>query len=146
MREIDDCQGARRGEARCNISCRGPGPRPSHDGAQARQTTMVHVPQRRHEMLEGKRAEVEVASLRLGDQVQADWLPLLGIAYDSKDDIVEVVLEGLDHLIPNPREIYVDDDPLGLLTFEIVNADDVREIIRFRDPLALPAPARTSGL
>jgi hypothetical protein len=57
-----------------------------------------------------------------------------------------VALEGLDHLIPNPREIYVDDDPLGLLTFEIVNADHAREIIRFRNPLALPAPARTSGL
>jgi hypothetical protein len=97
-------------------------------------------------MLEGKRAEVEVASLRLGDQVEAEWLPLLGIAYDSKDDIVEVALEGLDHLIPSPREIFVGDDPLGLWTFEIVNADDVREIIRFRDPLALPAPAQTSGL
>ena len=97
-------------------------------------------------MLEGKQAEIEVASLRLGDQVEAEWLPLLGIAYDSKDDIVEVALEGLDHLIPNPREIYVDDDPLGLLTFEIVNADDAREIIRFRNPLALPAPAPTSGL
>src|SRR6478752_832756 len=97
-------------------------------------------------LLEGKQAEIEVASLALGDQVEADWLPLLGIAYDPKDDLVEVALEGLDHLIPSPREIYVDDDPLGLLTFEIVNADDVREIIRFRDPLALPAPARTSGL
>jgi hypothetical protein len=83
-------------------------------------------------MLEGKRAEVEVASLRLGDQVEAEWLPLLGIVYDSKDDIVEVALEGLDHLIPSPREIYVDDDLLGPWTFEIVNADDVREIIRFR--------------
>ena len=31
-------------------------------------------------MLEGKRAEVKVASLRLGDQVEAEWLPLLGIA------------------------------------------------------------------
>ncbi len=40
-------------------------------------------------MLEGKQAEVEVASLRLGDQVEAEWLPLLGIAYDSKGDIVE---------------------------------------------------------
>src|SRR3954465_12029536 len=97
-------------------------------------------------MLEGKQAEVEVASLRLGDQVEAEWLPLRGIAYDSKGNIVEVALEGLDPLIPSPREIYVDDDPLGLWTFEIVNADDVREIIRFRDPFALPAPARTSGL
>ncbi len=78
--------------------------------------------------------------------MEAEWLSLLGIAYDSKDDIVELALEGLDHLIPSPCEIYVDDDRLGLWTFEIVNGDDAREIITFRDPLALPAPARTSGL
>jgi Family of unknown function (DUF5335) len=33
-------------------------------------------------LLEGKQAEIEVASLRLGDQVEAEWLPLVGIAYD----------------------------------------------------------------
>jgi Family of unknown function (DUF5335) len=37
-------------------------------------------------LLQGKQAEIEVASLRLGDQVQAEWLPLHGIAYDPKDD------------------------------------------------------------
>jgi len=96
-------------------------------------------------MLEGERAEIEVVSLRLGDQVEAEWLPLLGIAYDSKDDIVEVALDGLDHLIPKPREIYVEDGAQGLLTLEIVDADDVRQIIKLRDPLALPAPALASG-
>jgi hypothetical protein len=29
--------------------------------------------------LEGKQAEIEVASLSLGDQVEAEWLPLRGI-------------------------------------------------------------------
>src|ERR1700704_4026469 len=96
-------------------------------------------------MLEGKRAEIEVVSLRLGDQVEAEWLPLLGIAYDSKDDIVEVALDGLDHLIPKPREVYIEDGAQGLLAFEIVDADDIRQIIKLRDPLALPAPARASG-
>src|ERR1700716_26482 len=96
-------------------------------------------------MLQGTRAEVEVASLRLGDQVEAEWLPLLGIAYDSKDDIVEVALDGLDHLIPKPREVYIEDGAQGLLAFEIVDADDIRKIINLRDPLALPAPARASG-
>src|SRR5712672_95749 len=93
-------------------------------------------------MLEGKRAEVKVASLRLGDQVEAEWLPLLGIAYDSKDDIVEVALEGLDHLIPRPREIYVDDGADGMMAFEIVDADGVRQIVKLKDELLLPAPAR----
>src|SRR5262245_43115156 len=33
-------------------------------------------------VLPAKEAEIEVASLKLGDQVQAEWLPLLGLAYD----------------------------------------------------------------
>jgi hypothetical protein len=45
-------------------------------------------------VLEGKQAEIEIASLSLGDQVQAKWLPLLGLVYDHKDDLVEVALEG----------------------------------------------------
>jgi uncharacterized protein DUF5335 len=92
-------------------------------------------------LLEGKRAEIEVASLSLGDQVEAEWLPLLGITYDPNDDLVEVALEGLDHLISHPREIYVDDDVGGLLAIEIVTTDDVRELVKLRDPLMLPAPA-----
>ena len=90
-------------------------------------------------MLEGKRAEIEVVSLRLGDQVEAEWLPLLGIAYDPNDDIVEIALEGLDHLIPNPREIYVEEGLETVEALEVVDADDVRQIVRLRDPLMLPA-------
>jgi hypothetical protein len=97
-------------------------------------------------MLEGKQAEIEIASLRLGDQVEAEWLPLLGIGYDPKDDIVEVALEGLDHLIPNPCGIYIEDGEQGFLAFEVVDADDARQIIKLRDPLALPAPAQVPGV
>ena len=92
--------------------------------------------------LEGKEAEIEIASLRLGDQIEAEWLPLLGIAYDPNDDIVEVALEGLDHLIPKPRDIYVGDAPGGLVALEIVDADDVKQIVKLRDPLMLPAPSQ----
>ena len=92
--------------------------------------------------LEGKQAEIEIASLRLGDQVEAEWLPLLGIAYDPNDDIVEVALEGLDHLISKPRDIYVEDAPGGLVVLEIVDADDVRQIVKLRDPLMLPTPSQ----
>ena len=52
-------------------------------------------------------AEIEVTSLNLGDQIQAEWVPLLGIVYDPKDDIVEVAVENLDHIIQRPRELYV---------------------------------------
>lgn len=44
--------------------------------------------------LEGMRTEIEVASLAIGDQIEAEWLPLIGIVYDPKDNIAEVALEG----------------------------------------------------
>jgi len=39
--------------------------------------------------LTGKRAEIEVASLDLGDQITAEWLPLIGITYDLHDDLLD---------------------------------------------------------
>ena len=36
--------------------------------------------------LVGKRAEVEAASLDLGDQILAEVGPLLGVTYDAQDD------------------------------------------------------------
>ena len=92
-------------------------------------------------VLEGEQAEIEVVSLALGDQIEAEWLPFLGITYDPKDDVVEIALEGVDHLIEHPREIYVDDNVNGIVSLEIVDAEGARQIVKLREPLALPAPA-----
>lgn len=89
--------------------------------------------------LEGKRTEIEAASLDLGDQVLAEWLPLLGITYDPKDDLVDVALERVDHLIRHPREVTADKS--GRLTsIEIVDEEGTRQIVKFRDPVMLPPP------
>jgi hypothetical protein len=92
-------------------------------------------------VLIGKRAEIEVASLDLGSQIQAEWLPLLGIAYDPKDDVLEIALEGLDHLIAKPQLVYVDEGSGGLMSLEVIDHAGVSQIIKLRDPLALPAPS-----
>jgi hypothetical protein len=89
-------------------------------------------------ILDGKRVEVEVASLKVGDQVEAEWLPLIGIVYDHKDDLIEVALEGFDHMIRHPKEVFVDQEAVMLRSMEVVDADDARQIIRLRDPLMLP--------
>jgi hypothetical protein len=91
--------------------------------------------------LVGKRAEIEIASLAVGSQVEAEWLPLLGIVYDPKDDIVEIALEGLDHIVHRPREMYADLGPDGFTSLEVIDGDDVRQIVKFRDPLMLPPPS-----
>lgn len=87
--------------------------------------------------LVGKRAQIEVTGLQLGDQIAAKWLPLLGITYDPKNDLVEIALQGFDHLIHGPRSIFVDDGPDGLTSMEIVDPDQRRQIIRLTEPLKL---------
>jgi hypothetical protein len=91
-------------------------------------------------VLPAKQAHIETASLKLGDQVAAEWLPLIGIAYEPKSDVIEIALEGLDHLINGPREVWLEDETGDVSSIEIVDAADVRRIIMFRDPLALPSP------
>jgi hypothetical protein len=95
--------------------------------------------------LVGKRAEIEVASLKLGDQIEAEWLPLLGISYDPKDDIIEIALEGVDHLIPKPREVYVEENGLELSSLEVIDAEGTHQIIVLKDPMMLPAPAQSTA-
>ena len=90
--------------------------------------------------LVGKRAEIEVASLNLGDQIAVEWVPLIGIVYDLKDDIVEVALEDVDHLVWKPRTIYVEEEAGSLAGVEVIDAEGTHQIVKLRDPLALPAP------
>lgn len=98
-------------------------------------------------ILVGKRAEIETASLDWGDQIEAEWLPFLGITYDPKNDLVEIVLESpkrenIDHLIRHPREIYIDVGGAGFRSMAIVDGDGVMQIVTLRDPLMLPPPAQ----
>ena len=89
----------------------------------------------------GKRAEIEVLSLALGDQVEAEWLPLLGIAYDPKDDVIEIALDGLDHLIAKPQQVFVELGPDRLTSMQVIDAEGVSQIVKLRDPLMLPPPS-----
>ncbi len=92
-------------------------------------------------VLVGSQAHIEVASLALGSQVEAEWLPVLGIAYDPRGDLVEVALENVDHMIARPRAIHIELGPPGLAAIEVIDADGGRQIVRFREPLALPGAA-----
>ena len=90
-------------------------------------------------VLPGKRAHIEVASLDLGHRVEAAWLPLLGFVYEPKTDVLEIALEDVDHRIRKPREIVVDEAPLGLTFLEVVDAEGRKHIVRLREPLMLAA-------
>jgi hypothetical protein len=89
----------------------------------------------------GKWAEIEVASPEIGDQIVAEWIPMIGVTYDSKDDLLDVALDRTDHLVYHPKEIVVEESAGGLLSIAVTTADGTREIVRLKEPLKLPAPA-----
>ena len=93
-------------------------------------------------VLSGKQAEIEVNSLRIGAQVESRYAPFLGIVYDQKSAIIEVLLEGLDHTISNVRDVFIEHDGVHLSSILVIDTDDVQQVIRLRDPLMLAPPAR----
>jgi len=92
------------------------------------------------EALQGGQAEIEVASLALGHQIEADYLPLIGISYDPKDDIIDIALDGVDHIISHPRELRADGEFADLSALEIIDKDGIQHLVRLKGSLALPAP------
>lgn len=90
--------------------------------------------------LAGKRVELEVVSLDLGDHVEARWVPLLGIVYDARADVLEIAVDGIGHTIRAPREVHAEETDRGLVALEVIAADEARQIIKFREPLVLPPP------
>ena len=86
----------------------------------------------------GKWAEIEVAQLDLGDQIVAEWIPLLGVTYDSRDQLLDVALDRIDHLIHRPKEILVEEAPDGLKSVAVVDAEGARQVVKFKAPLTLP--------
>jgi hypothetical protein len=91
----------------------------------------------------GKRAEIEVASLDLGDQIAAEWIPLLGITYDTRDDALDVVLDRSNHVIQHPREIFVEEGTEGVASVAVTDGNGAHQLIRLKRPLALPATAES---
>lgn len=92
-------------------------------------------------MLPGKQAEIDVNALDIGAQIEAEFAPLLGITYDHKSGLLEVILEGgLDHTIPGVREISIDHDGVNLNSVMVIGSDGRQQIIRLRDPVMLPPP------
>jgi hypothetical protein len=64
--------------------------------------------------------------------------PLLGIVYDPKSDVIEIALEGLDHLVYRPRDVYVDSPPFGRASLGLIDGDGALQIVKLCDPLMLP--------
>jgi hypothetical protein len=82
-------------------------------------------------LLEAKNAEIEIAALDLGDQVLAEWLPLLGITYDPNDDVETPVSPFADDPLPRSGVHWVKPRLVAQIAFTEWTRDDKLRHPRF---------------
>lgn len=78
----------------------------------------------------GRKATVEVVAPDVGAQFAAVGVNVIGIVYDPKDKLLEVALDGMDHLIRHPQEIYVEETPRGLSAVEATDGSGRKHIVQ----------------
>jgi hypothetical protein len=90
-------------------------------------------------VLAGKEAHVD-EEFAYEAHLDVAYAPLLGIVYDPRNDVLEVLLEGMHHTIAHVRQIQVDHDGINLHSVSVTDDEGVQQIIRLRDPGMLAAP------
>ena len=86
----------------------------------------------------GKSTEIEVAGADLGDQLLAEWIPMLGISYDTKSDRLDLMLARTSHAIEHPERIGIDEDSNGVSVIAVVDREGQRTVVTLKEPLSLP--------
>jgi len=94
----------------------------------------------------GKRAAIEIRSPQFSNEIEAEWLPVLGISYDPRKDILEIAVTGLKHMIRKPQHLVVEEDGGRLATLEIIDQDGISQIVRLREEPILPSSANAGQL
>jgi hypothetical protein len=89
----------------------------------------------------GKRAEIEVVSRDDGLLFVAQWLPIIGIVFDPKNDELKILLDGVDHVVSQPKEIYFDFGSDGVQSLAVLDSKKDWQIVLLREPVMLPRPA-----
>jgi len=91
---------------------------------------------------------IEVLDLDLGDQVEAEKIPLAYVEYDPKDDDFTVGVGGrdgrypvvLDHIIERPQRILVDvEAPPSVNAIDVFDGDGRQTVVALHPRAALPA-------
>jgi uncharacterized protein YuzE len=82
--------------------------------------------------------EIEVMGLKLGDQIEADYITLNGMTYEPKEDILFLYLaDELEHTIRKPVEIYVDESEFGVDKIAIKCAQGHLHLVTFKHAVPL---------
>ena len=71
--------------------------------------------------------------LKIGDQIEADYVSLIGMTYEPKEDVLYLYLgDELEDSIKNPVEVYVDEGEFGVDEIAIKCAQGHLHLIKFK--------------
>lgn len=88
-----------------------------------------------------KEIEIEVASLSIGDQIVVKKAALAGITYDPKGGDLTIITDSIEHRIPAPKEIYVQETGEGLASAEVVDNAGNKHIVTLTPRLMISGSA-----
>jgi hypothetical protein len=75
-------------------------------------------------------ASLEIVSIDVGDQPEVSSLTLNGVTYDPRNDVLELQLgDQVDHLIQQPKEVYVTETDDGFASMEVVDKEGAKHIL-----------------
>ncbi len=94
--------------------------------------------------IQGNYVEIEIAGVGLGDQVEEAWVPLIGLSYDPKEDIMFVHMDECERIIHEPKELvalFDRNDRVNSLV--IKDSQGNVNTVKFRAPVLLESGRRT---
>ena len=89
--------------------------------------------------LPSMRVGVSVLGDEIGVQLQSENSALIGISYDSNDDVFEVATPDISHRVADPKEIYVREEAGMLSSVEVIARDGTKQIVELKRLPSLPA-------
>ncbi|MDH4282095.1 MAG: DUF5335 domain-containing protein [Myxococcales bacterium] len=89
--------------------------------------------------LPSMRVGVSILGDDIGAQVESENSALIGISYDSNDDVFEVATPDISHRVADPKEIYVREEAGMLSSVEVIARDGTKQIVELKRLPSLPA-------
>jgi hypothetical protein len=89
--------------------------------------------------LPSMRVGVSILGDDIGVQLETEDSVLVGLSYDSNDEVFEVATPNISHRVANPKEIYVREQGGRLSSVEVIAQDDTKQIVELRPLPSLPA-------
>jgi hypothetical protein len=85
--------------------------------------------------MNGSEIDADIITKEYGCQIGCRSLPLYGISYDPISDVLEFACRSVDHMIPHPKAVYIDETDSRLQYIDVVTNDGTEQIVQLKPPL-----------